>query len=88
MFPRKLHEPATVTVENAALDEYESNYEISDSGYGKDSVKLLHLQRHGKLHHIKEFEVSTHLKLYSKKDYLQGEFSGTIEPETGFVTLR
>lgn len=74
MFPRKLNDAPNQhdSVRHAAAEEYESNYEISDSGYGKDSVKLLHLQRHGQLHHIKEFEVNTHLKLYSKKDYLHG----------------
>lgn len=73
MFPRRLDEP--VAHQNGPLlDDYEANYEISDSGYGKDSVKLLHVQRHGKVHHIKEFEVNSHLKLYTKKDYLQGAF--------------
>lgn len=72
MFPRRLDEPAPVA-KNGPLDDYEANYEISDSGYGKDSVKLLHVARHGKVHHIKEFEVNSHLKLYTKKDYLQGK---------------
>lgn len=48
-------------------------YAISDYGYGKDSVKILHVQRNGPVHSIKEFEVGTHLKLYSKKDYFYGE---------------
>lgn len=74
MFPRKLHETSVAGANAARDEEYESNYEISDSGYGKDSVKLLHVQRHGQLHHIKEFEVNTHLKLYSKKDYLHGTY--------------
>lgn len=72
MFPRKLNETATAFNGDRQTDDYESNYEISDSGYGKDSVKLLHVQRHGQLHHIKEFEVNTHLKLFSTKDYLHG----------------
>lgn len=71
MFPRRLDEPVP---KKGPLDDYEANYELSDSGYGKDSVKLLHVQRHGKVHHIKEFEVNSHLKLYSNKDYLQGWF--------------
>lgn len=72
MFPRKLNETATAFNSGRQTDDYESNYEISDSGYGKDSVKLLHVQRQGQLHHIKEFEVNTHLKLFSTKDYLHG----------------
>lgn len=73
MFPRKLDETNKST-DGGPHDDYESNYEITDSGYGKDSVKLLHVTRQGSLHHIKEFEVNSHLKLYSKKDYLQGRF--------------
>lgn len=48
-------------------------YTISDHGYGKDAVKVLHVERNGPVHTIKEFEVGTHLKLYSTKDYLQGK---------------
>lgn len=48
-------------------------YTISDFGYGKDSVKVLHVKRDGPVHSIKELEVGTHLKLYSKKDYFQGK---------------
>lgn len=47
-------------------------YQLSDYGYGKDAVKVLHVQRNGPVHSIKEFEVGSHLKLYSKKDYING----------------
>lgn len=48
------------------------NFKISNYGYGKDSVKVLHVERNGLVHSIKEFEVGTKLKLSSQKDYLQG----------------
>lgn len=51
----------------------EYSYEISDDGYGKNYVKLLHINRQGQLHSIKELEVCTHLKLYTKRDYLYGK---------------
>lgn len=71
MFPRKLTNAA---IEADAAVAAGREYLISDSGYGKDHVKLLHVRRDGPVHHIKEFEVNTHLKLFSKKDYLNGEF--------------
>lgn len=72
MFPRKL-----VNANEFSLnDKYNvgREYVISDSGYGKDHVKILHVRREGNVHHIKEFEVNTHLKLFSKKDYLDGKW--------------
>lgn len=73
MFPRKLTSAAEVSLKTLGKSGYE--FEISDSGYGKDHVKILHVRREGPIHYIKEFEVNTHLKLYSKKDYLNGELS-------------
>jgi urate oxidase len=59
-----------------------SNYTISDHGYGKDAVKVLHVQRNGPVHTIKEFEVCTHLKLFSKKDYLLGNNSDVVATDS------
>lgn len=69
MFPRKLD---NLKKSSEYDGEFMSEYQITDSGYGKDNVKLLHIERNGAVHNIKEFEVNTHLKLYSKKDYLNG----------------
>lgn len=57
-------------------------YEISDSGYGKSAVKILHLKRFGKRHEIKEFEVSTTLRLSSHKDYEYGDNSHIIATDS------
>ncbi|CAD6999764.1 unnamed protein product [Ceratitis capitata] len=57
-------------------------YTISDYGYGKDSVKVLHVKRNGPVHSIKEFEVGTHLKLYSQKDYYQGDNSDIVATDS------
>lgn len=73
MFARPLQRP----VDKGAIPREEGEphqYTISDHGYGKDSVKVLHIKRDGPVHSIKELEVSTHLKLYSKKDYFHGKF--------------
>lgn len=75
MFPRKL---TSAPVEHSSLKtsagDVHHEFEISDTGYGKDHVKILHVRREGNVHYIKEFEVNTHLKLYSKKDYLNGKY--------------
>lgn len=74
MFPRKLTSAVqSQSLKKAAEAEYKHEFEISDTGYGKDHVKILHIRREGNCHYIKEFEVNTHLKLYSKKDYLNGK---------------
>lgn len=71
MFPRKLTNAYEQTLKSSRRNQ---EFEISDTGYGKDHVKILHVRREGNVHHIKEFEVNTHLKLYSKKDYLNGNY--------------
>ncbi|CAG4968619.1 unnamed protein product [Colias eurytheme] len=48
-------------------------FELSDHGYGKSSVKLLHVHRDGDIHAIREFEVSTELKLTSESAYVVGD---------------
>lgn len=74
MFPRKL---VAAAADHHSLRSpgaaYKHEFQISDTGYGKDHVKMLHVRREGNVHFIKEFEVNTHLKLYSKKDYLNGK---------------
>lgn len=73
MFPRQLTSAIQGTTSLKPSGNYKHEFEISDTGYGKDHVKILHIRREGNVHHIKEFEVNTHLKLYSKKDYLMGK---------------
>lgn len=72
MFPRKL--TGAVHDQSLLAENYKHEFEISDTGYGKDHVKILHVRRDNNVHYIKEFEVNTHLKLYSKKDYLNGKW--------------
>lgn len=59
-------------VKSSDIDD--SEYQISNYGYGKDSIKILHVVRNGPVHSIKELEVGTKLKLISKKDYLFGNY--------------
>ncbi|XP_030384888.1 uricase [Scaptodrosophila lebanonensis] len=57
-------------------------YEITDHGYGKDAVKILYVHRDGPVHSIHELEIGTHLKLYSKKDYYQGNNSDIVATDS------
>ncbi|KAM8705187.1 hypothetical protein ACLKA7_009616 [Drosophila subpalustris] len=70
MFATPLRQPSSRQLPSATLPNL---YEITDKGYGKDAVKLMHVSRKGALHSIQECEVGTHLKLYSNKDFLQGD---------------
>lgn len=45
-------------------------------------MKLLHVHRDGPLHTIREFEVDTHLRLTTQKDYLVGDNSDIIATDT------
>jgi hypothetical protein len=63
-------------------EESEGPYELGQYGYGKNSVKLLHVRRDGSFHTIREYEVSTHLKLLSKKDFMIGDNKDIIATDT------
>ncbi|SPP79648.1 uricase [Drosophila guanche] len=89
MFATPLRQPSsgsnrTAASASASLDGQETpfQYEITDHGYGKDAVKVLHVSRKGPVHTIQEFEVGTHLKLYSKKDYYQGNNSDIVATDS------
>lgn len=56
-----------------AAEDTGGRFELSDHGYGKSSVKLLHVHRDGEYHLIREFEVSTELKLASESAYVIGD---------------
>ncbi|XP_069687503.1 uricase isoform X1 [Periplaneta americana] len=58
------------------------SYELGQYGYGKNNVKLLHVHREGTYHTIREYEVDTHLKLHSKKDFLVGDNKDIIATDT------
>jgi hypothetical protein len=63
-------------------EESEGPYELGQYGYGKNSVKLLHVHRDGSFHSIREYEVSTHLKLLSTKDFMTGDNKDIIATDT------
>ncbi|XP_072830225.1 uricase isoform X3 [Vicugna pacos] len=56
--------------------------EFVRTGYGKDMVKVLRIQRNGKYHSIKEVATSVELTLSSKKDYLYGDNADIIPTDT------
>lgn len=56
--------------------------EFVRTGYGKEMVKVLHIQRDGNYHSIKEVATSVQLTLSSKKDYVYGDNSDIIPTDT------
>ncbi|XP_028919868.1 uricase-like [Ornithorhynchus anatinus] len=63
-------------------DKQVADVEFVRTGYGKDMVKVLQIQRDGKYHTIKEVAASVQLTLSSKKDYLHGDNSDIIPTDT------
>lgn len=80
MFASRIHED--VGKKYPFADQGNSDYRITDTGYGKDCVKIMHVVRNGPTHSIREFEVNTHLKLYTEKDYLVGDNSDIIATDS------
>lgn len=57
-------------------------YEFGKYGYGKNHVKLMHVHRDGVLHTIREYEVDTHLRLSTQKDFLDGDNKDIIATDS------
>nr|CAA30378.1 unnamed protein product [Rattus norvegicus] len=57
-------------------------WSLSELAMGRTWSKLLHIQRDGKYHSIKEVATSVQLTLRSKKDYLHGDNSDIIPTDT------
>ncbi|CAG9099995.1 unnamed protein product [Plutella xylostella] len=70
----------------AAADS-NGRFELSDHGYGKNSVKLLHVHRDGDFHTIREFEVSTELKLASESAYVVGDNKEVVATDSQKNTI-
>lgn len=59
-----------------------AEFKFIDRGYGKYWVKMLHLERNGSVHTIKEYEVSTLIRLDSDKDYKTGDNSDIVATDS------
>nr|NP_001298623.1 uricase [Papilio polytes]BAM19066.1 urate oxidase [Papilio polytes] len=57
-------------------------FELSDHGYGKSCVKLLHVYRDGEYHAIREYDVSTELKLTSESPYVIGDNKDVVATDS------
>lgn len=58
------------------------NVEFVQTGYGKNTVKVLVIQRQGRRHSIIELRADVELTLKSRKDYLNGDNSDIIPTDT------
>lgn len=60
----------------------DASYEIVDSNYGKNGVKMLHVQRDGAVHTIREWEVCVALTLDSHQEYLHADNRDVVATDT------
>ncbi|KAH8358755.1 hypothetical protein KR093_002239, partial [Drosophila rubida] len=56
-------------------------YDITGKGYGKDGIKLFHVNRDGPYHSIHEFDIKVHIKLSGNKEYTEGENSAIVDSD-------
>lgn len=82
MLATPLRQLSSLKLPTAMVKEQSQQYEITNKGYGKDAVKVMHINRKGLVHSIQELEVGTHLKLYSNKDYMQGNNSDVVATDS------
>lgn len=80
--PHNFHDEGTGGSETWKVREDTSGYELAKYGYGKNGIKLLHVHRDGAFHTIREYEVSTHLRLNTQKDFLVGDNKDIIATDT------
>ncbi len=60
----------------------DSDVEFADRRYGKNYVRLLYVERHGKRHDIKELEVNTALTLNNDNDYVRADNSSVVATDS------
>ena len=56
--------------------------EYVNSEYGKNAVRLMCIKREGKVHCIKDLEISVHLRLDTVNEYLHGDNCQVIPTDT------
>ncbi|KAG6443992.1 hypothetical protein O3G_MSEX003127 [Manduca sexta] len=79
--------PAKPKVALTAAEDTGGRFELCDHGYGKSSVKLLHVHRDGEYHRIREFEVNTELKLASEMAYVKGDNKEVVATDSQKNTI-
>ncbi|XP_015211222.1 uricase [Lepisosteus oculatus] len=67
---------------NLSTTEYNKDVEFVHTGYGKNTVKVMHVRREGRQHYIKEIKADVELTLRTRKDYLAGDNSDIIPTDT------
>ncbi len=61
--------------------------EVSSTGYGKNSVRLLRLRRDGARHSVCELRVSVQLELATTQDYHRGDNRDVIATDSQKNTI-
>lgn len=76
--PVSIAAPCTVLMDRLCVQ----NVEFVQTGYGKNTVKVLVIRRKGSQHDIIELKADVKLTLKSRKDYLCGDNSDIIPTDT------
>ncbi|KAH8418061.1 hypothetical protein KR222_011380 [Zaprionus bogoriensis] len=76
-----LRQPKSSNSTSSEAADPSQPYELTNKGYGKESVKLMHINRQGPYHTIQEFEISTHMKLKGNREYLSGDNYDIIDSD-------
>ncbi|KAJ6656290.1 hypothetical protein lerEdw1_003946 [Lerista edwardsae] len=64
------------------MGQQSKDVQYVNSEYGKNGVRILYIRREGKIHCIKELEISVHLRLNTVNEYMQGDNSCVIPTDT------
>ncbi|XP_025831149.1 uricase [Agrilus planipennis] len=87
-YEHKVSNINALSKENDSIDNFKADkYMFGNYGYGKNSVKLLHVSRDGPKHTIKEYEVDTHLRLSTTDDYVDGNNRNIIATDSQKNTI-
>ncbi|XP_055920529.1 uricase-like [Eupeodes corollae] len=86
MFPHKLHQN-TSSNSSKIPDPNCLQFRLDDFGYGKEKVRVMALKKDGPYHTVKEFIVTSHMKLATHKEYYEADNTDIIGSDVQEVNI-
>ncbi|XP_055921152.1 uricase-like [Eupeodes corollae] len=87
MFPKKLYRNNSSNNNSNLPDPKFPQFWLDDYGYGKEKVRVMALVKDGSYHKIKEFLVTSHMKLATHKEYFDADNSDIIGSDVQEVNI-
>ncbi|XP_055852996.1 uricase-like [Episyrphus balteatus] len=84
MFPQKLYQSNT---SKTLPDPKFPQFRMDDFGYGKEHVRVMALVKDGPYHTVKEFSVTSHMKLATHKEYYEADNTDIIGSDVQEVNI-